>query len=259
MLYEVITSEGIEKGLRGVLYETGAELLIFRMDTKTHDGDAYGAEIGRKAWALIQSAKPDVVIASDDNAQKYLVVPYLLGKELPVVFCGVNLDAAKYGYPSANVTGMVEADAVRVLKKYLQNYAHGSRIGYLSGDVQTERELVAFYNDRNYNWGFSSYFVSNMQEFKEAFLRAQLDVDMLILGNYSGIRDWDGTVAEDFIARNSRIPTGSCMDFMAPYTVFTVANMAEEQGNYAAKVALAYLDGRKAADMPVLANSYNFV
>jgi len=247
-------SDGIEKGIRSVLYETGAELHIFHMDTKTHDEKQYGAMVGQKAWELIQSYRPDVVIASDDNAQEDLVVPYLLGKELPVVFCGVNLDASRYGYPAANVTGMIEVDAVRLLEKYLQSYAHGSRIGYLAGDARTERQLVAFYNDRYYNGGLHSYRVHTMAEFKTAFLQAQDDVDMLVLANFAGIHDWDPVAAEEFIVAHNRIPSGSYLGFMAPYVVFTVAKVAEEQGNYAAKVALAYLDGTKATELPVRAN-----
>ena len=50
------------------------------------------------------------MIASDDNAQKYLVVPYLKGTQVPVIFNGVNWDASAYGFPTSNVTGMIEVE-----------------------------------------------------------------------------------------------------------------------------------------------------
>ena len=47
-----------------------------------------------KAKAEIDAFKPDVVIAADDNASKYLIEPYFKDAALPFVFCGVNWDAS---------------------------------------------------------------------------------------------------------------------------------------------------------------------
>ena len=71
------------KGVRMVLAETGADLNIFCMDTKRNDSEEYGRQAGIKAKALVDEYKPDVVIAADDNAQKYLVVPFLKNTGIP--------------------------------------------------------------------------------------------------------------------------------------------------------------------------------
>ena len=51
-----------------------------------------------EAKNLIDNIKPDVVIAADDDAQQYLVIPYLNQSPMPVVFCGINWDASVYDY-----------------------------------------------------------------------------------------------------------------------------------------------------------------
>ncbi|MBM3298742.1 MAG: hypothetical protein FJY85_02165 [Deltaproteobacteria bacterium] len=116
-------SDGIEKRAREVLDGTGVELRFFRMDTKRNNSVEFGKEAGLKAKAFVDELKPDVVIAADDNVQKYLVVPFLKDTSLPVVFCGVNWDASMYGFPCKNVTGMVEVDMIQELLELLRRYA----------------------------------------------------------------------------------------------------------------------------------------
>ena len=102
-------SDGITKGIEEALKDSGAELKVHRMDTKKKPSEEFKKEAAEKAKALIEEYKPDVVIASDDNAAKYLIAPYYKDSEQPFVFCGVNWDAGVYGFPTANITGMVDS------------------------------------------------------------------------------------------------------------------------------------------------------
>ncbi len=61
---------------------------------------------------------------------------------LPVVFCGVNWDAPLYSLPDGNVACMVKVDLVENQIMHLSRYARGTRIGYLSGDTETERKII---------------------------------------------------------------------------------------------------------------------
>ncbi len=79
---------------------------------------------------MIDSWQPDVVIASDDNASKYLIAPYYKGGDLPFVFCGLNWDASVYGFPAKNVTGMVEVAQIPQLLEVLKRHAKGDRESY---------------------------------------------------------------------------------------------------------------------------------
>lgn len=97
--------EGVKKGLEG----TGVELEIFYMDTKRKTSEEWKVEAGKLADKKVEEFKPDVVITGDDNAQAYFAKNYAGKAGAPqFVFCGVNAEASKYGYPAENVTGFLE-------------------------------------------------------------------------------------------------------------------------------------------------------
>jgi len=247
-------SDGIEKGIQEVLAGTGIDLKIVRMDTKRNDSVEFGRKAGIKAENVVTTFRPDIVIASDDNAQKYLVVPYLKKSGIPVVFCGVNWDASMYGYPTEKVTGMVEVELIKDLVGLLRQYAKGDRIGYLCGDVETERKVVGIYNKRFFKGKLVPYYARTMTEFQRQYLLARQEVDMLVIPNHAGIAGWDAAAMEKFLRENAKMPTGGVFDFMSEFVVFTLAKYPEEQGNYAARTALRILNGTKPADIPIVAN-----
>ncbi len=247
-------SDGIETGIQDVLNGTGVELKIVRMDTKRNSGDEFGNEAATKAKAEIEAFEPDVLIATDDNAQKYLVVPYFKDTDLPVVFCCVNWDASPYGYPASNVTGMIEVDLIVQMIEHLKKYAQGDRIGYLGPDVTTEKKVAEVYNERFFDDQMKVHLVKTFDEFKEAFLNIQEEVDMLYIGNNAGIDGWDDAEAENFIAENAKIPSSARSAWMAPYTLITLAKSAEEQGEWSAQTALNILDGASVSGIPLVEN-----
>jgi len=247
-------SDGIEKGIREVLNNTGAELGIVRMDTKRNDSFEFGKDSGRKAYIDAKNFNPDVIIASDDNTQKYLVLPFFKNKETPVVFCGVNWDASIYGYPYQNVTGMIEVDLTEDMINLFREFAKGERVGYVSSDVESERKVAYMYNNMFFKGKMKSYLVKTFEEFKKAFLNAQKENDMLYIYNYTGIKDWDPDAAEQFLLENTKVPTGTHNTWMARFALFTLARLPEEQGRYAALTALKILDGVKPSDIPLVRN-----
>lgn len=242
---------GIEQGILRVLQNSGVELRIVRMDSKRRSSEGEIRDAAIRAKAEIATFQPDVVIASDDNAVKYLVVPYLKNTDLPVVFSGVNWDASLYGLPARNVTGMIEVDLVETQVEHLSRYANGQRIGFLSGDRSTERKIIYNYNRLFFNGQMKSYLVRNMRELKESFLRAQGEVDMLYINNYTGIEDWDPVAAEQFIVDNLKVPTGSHNPFMAPFVLVTLAKDPHEHGEWMAGTALKILAGQSPEDIPL--------
>jgi len=247
-------SDGIEAGLHEVLDATGVELKIVEMDTKRNSDETFGQSAGMKTKAEIEAFQPDVVIASDDNAQKYLVVPFLKDTELPVIFNGVNWDASVYGFPAKNVTGMVEVELPNQLVELLKAHAEGDRIGYLTIDTETERKVVDTYNQRFFDGQMQPYWVKTQDEFKTAFLAAQQEVDILFMGNNAGSDKWDEEEMKQFALRNTNIPTGTINDWMAPYSLLTLAKSAKEQGEWSAQTALQILDGTPVSEISVVEN-----
>ena len=72
--------------IRRLLAHTGVELRVIYMDTKRNTSEEYKEQAALQAKEVIDSWKPDVVIASDDNASKYLVMKYFKEARLPIVF-----------------------------------------------------------------------------------------------------------------------------------------------------------------------------
>lgn len=247
-------SDNIQKGIRSVLDGSGVELEIIHMDTKRNMDDEFRNNAAADVNALVEDFEPDVVIAADDNAQKYFVVPYLKDTETPVVFCGVNWDASIYGYPTDNITGMIEVELPLQLVAQLATFAEGDRVGYLTVDATTERKIVDTYNERFFDGKLSTYYVTTYEEFKAKFIEVQDEVDILFVANNAGIDQWNHSEVEQFILENTKIPTGTINPWMAPYTLIALAKSPEEQGEWSAQTALDILDGTPVSEIPVVEN-----
>jgi ABC-type uncharacterized transport system substrate-binding protein len=196
-----------------------------------------------------------VVIVSDDNAVQYLVADSMMSGPVPVVFCGLNWDAAKYGLPNDHVTGMIEVSPVRELLAIMQKFAAGERVAILSADTESERIHVD-----NFLRKFPQLdarlvrFVSTMAGFEEAFTQASAEADMLLFLNNAGIVDWDADRARAFVHEEGRIVSGTFDHWMSPFVVFSMLKLGEEQGRWAAQAALKILAGAKPSSIPVAAN-----
>lgn len=247
-------SASIESGLKDALADTGVDLKVIRMDTKLNPSDEFGVEAGKQANTEIEAFAPDVIIACDDNAQKFLVVPYLMNSETPIIFCGVNWDASIYGYPTNNITGVIEVELPTELVDLLKMFATGSKIGYLTVESETESKVADIYNSQFFNNEMVLYSVKTLDDFKDAFIKAQDEVDILFMGNNAGLADWDQAEMETFIRDNASIPSGTINSWMTPYSLVTLAKRGEEQGDLAVKAALSVLDGTPINEIPVVEN-----
>lgn len=247
-------SDGILEGVKSVLKGLDVELKTIHMDTKRNLDEAFMKQAGQRVKEFIEKYQPDVVIAADDNAQKYVVARFYKNAKLPFVFCGVNWDASIYGYPFENVTGMVEVEPVEALVGHLRPYAKGNRVGVMGADVVTDRKVAHEYNERFFKGRAKVYCAGTLQEFETLFRKAQIEVDMLIIHNQVGIKHWDDDKAVAFIRDTIRIPTGSMHSHAEHLVIFTIAKMAEEQGQWAAQTALWILSGKPPTDIPIQRN-----
>jgi len=247
-------SDGVEKGALTVLKPAGVTVRFVRMDTKRHQEDAFRKAAGEKAKAEIEAFKPDLVLLSDDPAVKFLLVPYFKDAAIPFVFCGVNWDAARYGLPFKNATGMVEVALVKELLGSMKEYAKGTRVGFLTVDSETERIEGPYYTKALGLSFTKERYVKTMAEWKEAFTAMQGEVDMLLLGNYAGITDWKDEDAAAFALATSKVVSGGMYDFMAPYAMIGFTKVAEEQGAWAAKTGLDILKGAAPSSIAIAAN-----
>jgi ABC-type uncharacterized transport system substrate-binding protein len=95
--------------------------------------------------------------------------------------------------------------------------------------------------------------VKTMAEWERAFLEAQ-KADFIILGNNAGINDWSHERALAQVTNKAKKFTVSYLEWMAPYTMLTMAKIAGEQGDWAARAALRILNGARPDSIPIAAN-----
>jgi ABC-type uncharacterized transport system substrate-binding protein len=241
----------------------GARFTVFYMDTKRNLENA--AAKAEEAFALYRKIQPDAVITIDDNAQKYFVVPYLKDKvATPVVFCGVNDDASKYGFPAGNVTGVLE-------KKHYREGISFARV--IDQDIQN---IVVLYrkspsNDTNLaqiEKGKRTYAaavvesveVSTLAEALQAASRLESKAEALLLLNLTGITDENGNQMEghDVIAavvEQTKLVTIGASDWeIEAGALCGVIKSGEEQGSLAADQLVSIWQGKSVSDLPLTEN-----
>ncbi len=247
-------SDGIVKGVKDALKGSGVELKVFQMDTKRKKTEEEILQSAQEAKAVIDSWKPDIVIAADDNASKYIVMPYYKNASLPFVFCGLNWDASIYGYPYSNATGMVEVSLIEPLLNNMKEYAKGSKIGYVSSDVLSSTKESEYYV-KLFNISFADeQHVGTFADWKAAFKRMHDTMDMVIVGNNSGINDWNEAEAVAWAEANTKVVSGTVYDFLAPFSMIGLTKVAEEQGIWSAKAAMEILGGKSPSSIPIVQN-----
>lgn len=246
-------SDGITRGVQTILRGTGVDLKVIRMDTKRNTNEDFKKAAALKAKAEIEAFKPDVVIAADDNASKFLIEPYFKNAELPFVFCGVNWDATVYGYPYSNTTGMVEVTPIPQIIEQLKPYARGSRLGFIAPDLLTAKKEAANYKSV-FGYDVTTYYANDMEDWKKGYLELQNQVDMIIVASDGGLYDDKADELRAFVEANTKVPTGAAYDFMAPLALIAYGKVAEEQGAWSAQAALKILDGTPPSGIPIVKN-----
>lgn len=251
-------SDGVERGLRAVLQKR-CEIRQFDMDTKRHKDEPYKQRIGEQARRLIESWGPDVVITADDNAAKYVIQPYFKDSTIPFVFGGVNWTAKEYGFPYSNVTGMVEVAPIRpMLERAIQITPGATSFFYLGADTLTERKNLKRFQDAAAKLGLSleHELVPTVDAWLSAYSRAQTEHEIVIMGSYSGIENWDAQriqVAAKVVQLSKRLSVTN-HEWMMPFTMIGMTKIPEEHGEWTGKAALAILDGMSPSEIPIVAN-----
>ncbi len=253
--------EEIKKGIESVL--TGRYIKYFWMNTKKDPQDA-GAK-AREAWALYSKYRPDAVITADDNAQKFFAVPYMLNRvSTPVVFCGVNDDASKYGYPAENVTGIIEKKHYRESISFARIIDPAiRRLGVVYVDSASNRSNITQLEAEKSGYSASvaePVKVSTVKELLSALKDLNGRVDALLTMNLTGIITDDGSklgadASVRLLAKNWAKPTisDSYWQLRQGYLCGVIKQMSE-QGIVAARMVEAILKGRAVSKIPVTRN-----
>lgn len=249
-------NDGLERGIENAL-QGKCTLDKFYMDTKRNKSEPFGQEMALEAKAYIEASKPDILLVADDNASRYLIQPYYKDHVIPVVFCGINYSVKSYGYPYSNATGMIEISPIRPLLKYTKSIQKDLKLGvYLASDVISQHKEFELNQKVYASQGITllPMFVSDMNEWLEAYSDAQKQVDFIIVGNNGGIEGWDDQLATAQALKKGKLLSVSNYEWMNRYALLTVSKLAEEQGEWMAQVAVAVLGGENISEIPIVVN-----
>lgn len=249
-------NDGIERGLQSTLRDR-CEIRKFYMDGKRNLDEAFAKAKALEAKRFIEAWKPDIIIAADDNVSKFLIMPYYRNAAIPVVFCGLNWTAEPYGYPYRNATGMIEVGPIDQLLSEVLNTVKNPRRGvFLSADEITQNKEFAMsrelYNRRRIDLTHTA--VRTFADWQAGFSAAQENADFIVIGNHAGINDWNDAAARRHVRQHGRRFTVTYLEWMAPFAMLTMAKIADEQGEWAGKVATLILSGTPPSKIPVVAN-----
>ncbi len=250
------SSDEVMKGIEETLANKKVELKTFFLDTKRKSSDKEIQVSVQQALAEIKDFNPDLLIVSDDNAVKDLVVPYFNNTKTPVVFCGVNWSADQYNL-GKNVTGMLEVLPLKeLLVEVISNYPKSKKLVILSENSLSEQNNKMLLDTLYKNLGFEvKYSLANdFAEWKNYFLEANKTADIIYMPTNGAIKNWNENEAKKLVEENLKIPAVTCDDFMMTYVVFGLTKVAKEQGEWAAETALKIMNGKKPAEVPITKN-----
>ncbi len=251
---ELEWSQGILEGIQSVIQASPEakqlRLETFYLDTKNNPGDAYARQAARRAHAFITSKRPDLLITGDDATAKFLIAEYYANTKMPVVFCGINFDAAKYGFKgkdgAANVTGMVEVPPIDLALKTAAKYAKGTNYAYITYDDLSEvGNFDGIVNQFQIHVPADQVaYVSTMETWKQAYLRLQPRVDVVVMGSANFMQGWDWHEAHAFVLQHTQKDGGIPITYnhwTIDIALLAYSKRATEQGQWAAQAAIDIL------------------
>ncbi|WP_028576035.1 ABC transporter substrate-binding protein [Desulfomicrobium escambiense] len=258
----------IDDALQRELLPRQVQIRTFFMDTNLRPREADIIAAGRKATDIMLEFRPDVVIVSDDNAQKYFAAQYAGNASAPsFVFCGVNKAPSTYGYPAINVTGVVEnlawakgLELLRRLKPSIKKIAV-LRDTRPSSQAEADKMKSSGPDDIEVSW----FAVDSFEEWQARVRTAGSDYDALAVMTYNNLTDAEGHIvpAEQVMLwtrDNAALPTLGFYDYtVADGTLCGVIQTGFEHGTLAASLALRILGGERAGDIPVITQTRGLI
>lgn len=258
--FEAEMREGIEAALADI-----CEMTYFYMNTKKHfEG---GPQKAKEAYALFQKLQPDGVITADDDAQAMFVVPYLKDQvETPVMFCGVNAQPEKYGYPASNVSGILEHGHDRESLALVQQLVPSIKtFGRIVKDTSMSRSDIKRVREDVEAAGFTYLdfnLPATLQEALDLVETYRARCDVLLVSTLQGIPDENGNPMTNraAIARVVKAfgkPTiGSTLSDVQDGALCAVIQSGQEQGHTAAEMLLKAMAGTPVSEIPMTRNKF---
>ncbi len=238
------------------------------MDVKTHPDKSFTVRAGKLAVHEIETYRPDLIIAVDDDAQKFAAKYYVNNPGIEIIFAGVNGSVEAYGYNQAtNVTGIYERKPLSSLRSALAeiHYADGRALGkriVLLGD-QSDSVIDDSKYIKALNWSpfklTDTRLVKTFDDWQAAVAAASANADVILMSNFQNVLRTPGgkeyvppEEIMEWTEVNSKVPVIGLAGYMVEYGgMFALGSSGFEQGDVVAHMAIKMLrDGIKAKDIP---------
>ncbi|MAC82809.1 MAG: hypothetical protein CL624_01610 [Arcobacter sp.] len=249
-----IWSDKISEEIKTILKDT-CIVTTFDLNTKINKDIPSIKNKALEVKKMIDTLNPDIIIASDDNAAKYVLKPYFNDSSIPLVFCGINWSAKDYNFSYQNTTGILEILPISNLFKIAKSIS-GNKGLFLGDDTITDKkDLTKFIEySKKHNIHLDNYLVNNIDAWKNKYLQAQENYDFIILGHNSSIKGWNDEEVKSFVLKNSKKLVLSTYSWMMPFSMVGLIIKAKEQGVWAGNTAKAILNGFAIKNIPVTSN-----
>jgi ABC-type uncharacterized transport system substrate-binding protein len=251
----------MKAGIDGIL--KACELNYFYMDTKNNFDS--GDQKAKEAYTLYQEFKPDGVIVADDDAQKMFVVPYLKDKaKTPVMFCGVNADAEKYGYPASNVSGILERHNFEESIVFAQLFAPSIKtFAYMIKESPVGEIVLKQIKSEADTYSAKFIGIRMPKTLKEALSMTEElkeQCDLLVMTTMTGILGDDGKPMSDkeavpiVVKAFGKAVVGTEEQVVKAGALCSVLRTGQEQGGTAAEMLLKAMNGTPVSQIPITRN-----
>ena len=232
------------------------------MDTKRNPDEAFKQRAGLLARRIVDDWNPTVIIAVDDDAQRYAAKNYVNHARIKIVFAGINGELAPYGYDTAaNVTGILERKQWQSVKNLIgesvrpkvpaERAVKIAYIGDTSGSVKEDTHFLEAFDWKPFVL-HRSKLVKTFDEWKSEVKRANAEADVLITTNYRRIQlsddDSKKMVSSEELVKwtednTPNVPViGTNGFYVEDGGMIALATSPFEQGRVAAEMTVKILD-----------------
>lgn len=260
----------INEGLNRVLKNRPYNIRYFYMNTKRNPGKEYKERIGESVTQMIRDWNPDVLIAVDDDAQKFAAMHFVNDPKIRIVFTGVNAFTSDYGYDRAsNATGMLERLPFKAFKEVFLQMLPQTRRRVMHIADSSSTSMYIQKEVETLDWRplilTETVLCETQDDWDRAVERANREADILFITHYHTIKDKNGVVIEPrkIIQRTEprlKIPAiGSWGFYVEDGGMMAVAVSPYEQGEVAARMALKIIEEKAPATSIPVQTSHLFL
>lgn len=266
--------QDINAAIKARFDQSGIDYRFFYLDTFSNSHASSQQKVCSLAKRAVETFKPQVVIAVDDDAQEFFVKPFVGNSPIQFVFCGVNAEPEAYGYPADNVTGILErtypAQTMQLLKMIAPQI---NSVVCISDDSYTSNLVLHRIKSRAADGSFPVRIVDFTQP-------STFSKWISAVGFYELKPDIDAFL----IPFTESVKQGGKRENMSPFEImmWTMDNVTKpivglwptaidhgalcavvvdpkEHGTVAALMAKKILAGKKAGDIPIVTNQDGYV